>query len=727
MKSYLKKIIALTVLWIFIYDDAWTQDSLPRFFVITTDTVVEYNLAIQQYQILPDKTGKFTIDQVKNSTLSKQFFSLDKKPAGIDTMVHTTWFRYRVMNGLNKEINISLVSSADESDFYVFRNNNKPTHYKNGFTVSWNDKDGLPASNMIPLKLAPGEQVSFYYRRANDEARFPSSFKLKLVNTEKYALKQLTETQTFIEPGFLLFAMFAGFCLLGSLFNFFLFIIDKQKVHLYFSLFLISLALIISPLNIIFILRYQPGLSKMTVLTTGWLFILAFIQFIRHYFQTFINTPRLDRFLLVLIVAQLARAFAIYNIIPGPIDVIVFNGALILSFLFSLYTFYRLKHKNVKPFSTAILPFAVVLVANIAVFFLQRSGVSIPELVMTFWVIAFYFSIGWPVLYFTWILFKQYDRQKREIIQHALDAERMAKEKEIERSHLVEQQKVELERTVQERTTELRQSIEDLQVTQKQLVQSEKMASLGELTAGIAHEIQNPLNFVNNFSEVNKELTVELAEEIEKGNYSEAKAIAKDIRDNEEKINHHGKRADAIVKGMLQHSRSNSGAKEPSDINALADEYLRLSYHGLRAKDKSFNATLKTDYDETIGSINIIPQDIGRVILNLINNAFYAVNEKTLSAVLTPTAVKYEPTVSVSTKKIKDKIEITVKDNGNGIPRKVLDKIFQPFFTTKPTGQGTGLGLSLSYDIVKVHGGELKVETTENNGSIFIIELPATA
>ena len=264
-------------------------------------------------------------------------------------------------------------------------------------------------------------------------------------------------------------------------------------------------------------------------------------------------------------------------------------------------------------------------------------------------------------------------------------------------------------------------TLSELKLTQAQLIQSEKMASLGELTAGIAHEIQNPLNFINNFSDVNTELVDELQQEAEKGNIDEVKAIAKDIKANEEKINHHGKRADAVVKGMLQHSRSSSGAKEPTNINALADEYLRLSYHGLRAKDKSFNAMMKTDFDESIGNINIIPQDIGRVILNLINNAFYAVDEKKKQI-----GDGYEPTVSVSTKKESNKILISVKDNGNGIPQKVLDKIFQPFFTTKPTGQGTGLGLSLSYDIVKAHGGELKVETKEGQGSVFVIVLPTT-
>ncbi len=262
-------------------------------------------------------------------------------------------------------------------------------------------------------------------------------------------------------------------------------------------------------------------------------------------------------------------------------------------------------------------------------------------------------------------------------------------------------------------------TLNELQVTQKQLIQSEKMASLGELTAGIAHEIQNPLNFVNNFSDVSNELLEEMKTELDKGEIEEAKVIADDVKQNLEKILHHGKRADAIVKGMLQHSRSSSGVKEPTDINALADEYLRLAYHGLRAKDKSFNATMVTNYDATLEKVNVIPQDMGRVILNLITNAFYVVTEKKKLNI-----EGYEPTVTVTTKKVNNIVEVSVKDNGNGIPKKVLDKIFQPFFTTKPTGQGTGLGLSLSYDIVKAHGGEIKVTTKEGEESEFIIQIP---
>ena len=267
---------------------------------------------------------------------------------------------------------------------------------------------------------------------------------------------------------------------------------------------------------------------------------------------------------------------------------------------------------------------------------------------------------------------------------------------------------------------QVEQTLTDLKQAQTQLVQSEKMASLGELTAGIAHEIQNPLNFVNNFSDVSNELLQEMKSELEKGNAEDAMAIAEDVKQNLEKILHHGRRADAIVKGMLQHSRASSGQKELTDINLLADEYLRLAFHGLRAKDKSFNAKFETDFDSTLEKINVVPQEIGRVILNLINNAFYAVSEKKKQV-----AERYEPIVTVSTRKSNGKISISVIDNGIGIPQKSLDKIFQPFFTTKPTSQGTGLGLSLAYDIVtKGHGGELKVETKEGEGTEFIVSLP---
>jgi signal transduction histidine kinase len=322
-----------------------------------------------------------------------------------------------------------------------------------------------------------------------------------------------------------------------------------------------------------------------------------------------------------------------------------------------------------------------------------------------------------------------------------LSAEKLRDEKE--KKELLTSRNTWLEQRVTERTQALEQSLQNLKSTQSQLIQSEKMASLGELTAGIAHEIQNPLNFVNNFSEINAELSVEILEAANKGDIEEVKILATDIKSNQEKIREHGKRADSIVKGMLQHSRSSAGAKEPTNISALADEYLRLSYHGMRAKDKFLNATIKTDFDPQVPKVPVVAQDIGRVLLNLFNNAFYAVNERKKTG-----GDGYEPAVSVSvgfpegdpgfdfpegkehlpekypTIHLPSSIIISVEDNGPGIPESIKEKIFQPFFTTKPTGQGTGLGLSLSYDIIKAHGGELTVDTTEGNGTKFTIKLP---
>ncbi len=330
----------------------------------------------------------------------------------------------------------------------------------------------------------------------------------------------------------------------------------------------------------------------------------------------------------------------------------------------------------------------------------KELGVIIaPPYYLTVWAFIFYFLILIVIVY---------------VIHRTQKASVLRKERERTKDRELAQAK------------EIEQAYKELKATQTQLIQSEKMASLGELTAGIAHEIQNPLNFVNNFSDLNNELIDELNDELNKGDIEEAKAISKDIKENGQKINHHGKRAESIVKGMLLHSRGNSGQKELTDINALADEYLRLSYHGFRAKDKSFNADFKTQFDPKLPKVEVIPQDIGRVLLNLINNAFYVVNEKAKQNI-----EGYKPVVVVETHQESSPrgagsqgVKITVKDNGPGIPDSIKEKIFQPFFTTKPTGSGTGLGLSLSYDIVKAHGGELDVISNEGKGTEFIIKIP---
>jgi two-component system, NtrC family, sensor kinase len=422
-----------------------------------------------------------------------------------------------------------------------------------------------------------------------------------------------------------------------------------------------------------------------------------------------------------------ARYFAIFLFAAGLFLSDTFNTQWIWSiFLLTCLIFVLRQNelRSLRMFFMAFVPYvAVILTSNltkvVAKDFYERTN--------TYFDTAKLLSVIWLAA----ILFSQQRQYK------AAEKERIMRQKEDEINRAIAARKVELEGLVAERTVELttqkeelQSTLDELRTTQKQLIQSEKMASLGELTAGIAHEIQNPLNFVNNFSEVNQELLMEMNVEIEKGNLDEVKLIIKDIIENEQKINHHGKRADAIVKGMLQHSRTSSGIKEPTDINALADEYLRLAYHGLRAKDKSFNATMKTDFDKSIGKLKVVPQDLGRVILNLITNAFYAVNEKK-KAPQPPGGGLYEPTVIVRTSFLpssggqRGACLISVSDNGNGIPQSALDKVFQPFFTTKPSGQGTGLGLSMSYEIVtKGHGGELKVENKIGEGATFTIVLP---
>jgi two-component system NtrC family sensor kinase len=440
------------------------------------------------------------------------------------------------------------------------------------------------------------------------------------------------------------------------------------------------------------------------------LLIIVFF-FLRKTLQSKILLPKIDKYLFLGLYLSIVLLITT-TIIDSSKGILIWIAHILL-FVVIYACLTQNDFKPVKSFIYSIVPFVVV---NFLKDFTELINTKFYEELSNYFEMGINFSIIW---FFAMFFINK--KQRKDLEKEQLKA--IEREKEFQQSEVL---KAKLEIQVAERTAELRSQKDELQKTldelksaQSQLIQSEKMASLGELTAGIAHEIQNPLNFVNNFSEVNKELLEELEQEIDNGNFGEIKALTKDIKENEEKINHHGKRADAIVKGMLQHSRSSNGIKEPTDINKLTDEYLRLAYHGLRAKDKSFNATMKTDFDESIGTINIIPQDMGRVILNLITNAFYVVDEKKKHI-----GEDYEPTVTVSTKKVGDEVTISVKDNGNGISQQVLDKIFQPFFTTKPTGQGTGLGLSLSYDIVKVHGGELKVETKEGDGSEFIIHLP---
>lgn len=436
------------------------------------------------------------------------------------------------------------------------------------------------------------------------------------------------------------------------------------------------------------------------------------ISYLRKSLQIRAALPQWDNILRWFVYAGIALLVLHFSY-RGSDAVTQWLALLLLSGL--MYILYdNTEFKQAQFLLTAVVPYLVV---TAIIYLLTSIDSQLYNLWKPWFEAANSFAVIWG--FGTWFITR---RQRKELAK--------AREKAIEEEEnnkVITAMKAQLEVQVAERTQELTQQKEELELalkelkaTQSQLIQSEKMASLGELTAGIAHEIQNPLNFVNNFSEVSNELIDEMKAELATGNQQEAIEIAGDIKQNLEKITHHGKRADAIVKGMLQHSRTTSGQKEPTDINALADEYLRLAYHGLRAKDKSFNAEMKTDFDENIGKINIVSQDVGRVILNLLTNAFYAVTEKKKLS-----GDGYQPIVSVVTKKSGDHVSITVSDNGNGIADAVREKIFQPFFTTKPTGEGTGLGLSISYEIIKTNGGEIYVQSKEGEGTQFTVQLPA--
>lgn len=443
-------------------------------------------------------------------------------------------------------------------------------------------------------------------------------------------------------------------------------------------------------------------------------FIIFFLaRYLKRDLKKFSPDPKLDQFFLYWMVG--AVVLFLIGIISRRLDIYLTWVLNIGTAYFVYFCYTHPKFVRHRPIITSVIPLAALALIEDA---LDLAAPSFKDKIDTYLGICYAVAL-------TWLGASMLKSKKQN---KALEEQRKKAREEEEKARFMEAQKTELERIVNERTAEitmqkneLQKALENLKATQTQLIHSEKMASLGELTAGIAHEIQNPLNFVNNFSEVNNELIDELKLEMKAGNLTDALHIADSIQDNGSKIMHHGKRADGIVKGMLQHSRTSNGQKESTDLNELADEYLRLSFHGLRAKDKSFNAHIDTAFDEKIGKILLIPQDIGRAFLNLFTNAFYSVSQKSKHS-----GPDYNPTVSVTTKKEGNMVKMIVRDNGDGINNKALEKIFQPFFTTKPTGQGTGLGLSLSYDIItQGHNGQIKVNTREGEYAEFVVKLPA--
>ncbi|HLY71898.1 MAG TPA: ATP-binding protein [Puia sp.] len=732
----MKRISVLWALLIFSLANAGAQRYLPPPYPVSNDTTPHVILPDSCIRILNDKNDQWSVRDVELLAESGRFHPFISANGNKDTPVRSYWFMYRLKNTMTTAAKISLNSLSDVDEFYVSGQGTEQAHYTTGNLSDL--KDGLKWINCIPIKLKAGETITVYQHVSNTRKGLPVNFNIAFFSTETVIqngyVDSIDSGQSIYTTEDLESTFMIGLLILAAFFNLFFFSVTREKMYIYFSLFALFLAInrMYDIANYYFTVHKASWIAYLPIFYFAWAFIHVFlIQFIRHFFKVKTKYPRWDRFLLILaLLSVLSHAIRL----AGALVTHDFSDQWLSLFapLFQLI-----------PLAVIITFFLYIRERNMAYRFLIVGAFPLMLLYLLerFWLIPIKFlaafkklelvfrpievcCIIWLILFFSWTLFMRYNQLRKENAQKDLDKERMAREKEMERSQLIEDQKISLEKTVETRTAELKRSLDDLQATQKQLIQAEKMASLGELTAGIAHEIQNPLNFVNNFSDLNKELLFEMNEEIDKDNFSEVKSLARDVMDNEEKINHHGKRADAIVKAMLQHSQSGTGAKEPVDINAIAGECLKLSYQSFRSKDKSFQAKLQTDFDNSIQKIPLIQQDIVRVLVNVFNNAFYAVNEK-WKAASRPAggASVYEPVVSVSTNKSDNNISITVRDNGNGIPQKIMDKIFQPFFTTKPTGEGTGLGLSLSYDIIKALGGEIKVETKQGEYSAFIIVL----
>ncbi len=591
-------------------------------------------------------------------------------------------------------------------DVWMGDNTKHLQHQRTGVFVPRSQKSIKqdPAISRVLFSAIAGETKHVYVKIYNEFDIEGSIKLLQLRDPEAHFVAPRHHWILFASGGVFFFAV------MSLIFYFFI----REKAYLFFSFYAITLSqhyLILHP-DMPFLDLYISDHPDLVMPAFNILSIGGFILF-AIFGRYFINlkqlSPRIDKIFksaIIIWIIFLATTVSLLVITRRPTLTPV-HFAFIVAFLVFIIRISFFKSILVRFYVAGAL--WLILFSLLGMFGWEIFG----ELPFNPWPIG---QVGQILIYAAGLAYKVRMNEK------ARAQAELIRLRNVELASLYEQsnkQKQEIE--LQKKNVE--ESLAELKSAQAQLIQNEKMASLGELTAGIAHEIKNPLNFVNNFSEVNTELIDEMKEELAKGNFEAIKTIADDIKDNQEKITYHGKRADDIVKSMLQHSRSSSGVKEQTDINSLTDEYLRLSYHGLRAKDKSFNATMKTDYDSSIGTINIMPQEIGRVILNLLTNAFYAVNEKKKQA-----GEGYEPTVTVTTKARPTTAGttgaiISIRDNGNGIPKKLLDKIFQPFFTTKPTGQGTGLGLSLSYDIVKAHGGEIKLETKEGEFTQFTIRL----
>lgn len=704
--------IFLAVLLGITLNAAAQQGGLPPVFKIHNDTGQTITLDNSYFQILPNASKTITFKDVLDAGSDRNFTTFQDHMSSRGKGIF--WYRFRIGNNTGRDIILTFPGNSSRSDFYIKDAGGKWKEFATGYGVPYSQRDGIKRSVQVLFPLADGGVITVYKRMEwKDEG---SSLKPSVAIYDPAIGASEENTANYYDT--IQTSALFGFMIFAALFNFFFYYTVRERVYLFYAITLLTAAAYnISEVCFEFLFSESPAIGN----AIGSLMVMTVIILVLQTMRLFLHTKKVfpvwDKFLVLFPFILIALVVVVKFVMPSDKFNAAINYAALFLMLFyvvgiiiMLIIYLRKKDKNARLLTIALIPFFTGVLASFGDRF---EWVTIAGLI-------------WAVGVISWSLFARFRGLMDENNRQALEKERLAREKEEERNTLIEQQNEMLEKQVAERTSELSRSLADLKQTQAQLIQSEKMASLGELTAGIAHEIQNPLNFVNNFSDVSIELLEEMDEELGKGDIEEAKAISDDIKQNLEKIAHHGRRADGIVKGMLQHSRASSGQKEPTDINALADEYLRLAYHGLRAKDKSFNAELITHFDENLSKVNIIPQDVGRVLLNLFTNAFYATQQKSKQFQSPSSDEMFKPTIILTTKDLGDSVEVRVKDNGTGIPEAIKDKILQPFFTTKPTGEGTGLGLSLSYDIVvKGHGGTIAIDSKEGEGSEFTITLPS--
>ena len=653
-------------------------------------------------RVLEDPEGKFSFEQVSSAEFANRFRPSDQVILNFGFTESVHWLHFSFDN-TSREPLVFEISHAflPVADLFYYDENGKVVSIEAGYEVPLNEKVVKHHFQIFPM---PEGSHDFYVRLISNS----HPLKLRIFKESKYEIKTYRQR--------LVYGFYLGFMVFVILSNLFFYITLRNKLYLFYAGIVVIYISYASAVMDGFILYLFPDIDLMfwyiTIPTIGVPLQIMYAQVFLEVKKYNERLFKITKWLTIYFLAYVVLKFAL------PLTfVLTFNTihALISFFVMGYLGYDTGRRGNRLGYYFALAYFIYFLLVlteatyiqiGKPAYFIELSHVALATLIEAFLL--------------SFLLSKRFEFEKADAERIKDETQRQLLETTRQNELIVREQNAMLENKVEERTIKLSNTIDNLKQMQNKLIQSEKLASLGELTAGIAHEIQNPLNFVNNFSEINRELIAELVDEIEKGNYAEVKALSADILSNEAKINHHGKRADYIVKGMLQHSRTNSGQKELTDINALADEYLRLSYHGLRARDKSFNAKFGSQLDEAIPKLNVMGQDIGRVLLNLINNAFYAVSEKYKKGI-----EGYEPQVTVKTQKLDKHIQIRIKDNGDGIPENIKNKIFQPFFTTKPTGQGTGLGLSLSYDIIhKGHDGNLEVESKPGIGTEFIITLP---